>query len=281
MPGEEESVRPDGPAEWTYRALGQQSYPSVSGSGYGSIRGFGLLQRDRDPARYADPETRYEDRPSLWCTPLPLDPFGTGPGAAGLNASSEMNWDDVPNVWAGGTVELLEYPTDFEGFDNIAAWWVPAVKPTVGEPYPLAYTLTFLSGDPPEHSLAKAAAWTRAVDPEDPAATRLTVDFVGVPPGEETTLRIATRGGPHRDTSTTPMPDGRVRVTLSVRPDGDGPVTVEVTIFPKSSGDPGEPPAANDDPDPATSNRNAPAPPDERSSGPLSETWRFLCPPRL
>ena len=170
--GEGEELRENGPPEWTFRALGQQQYPSVGGFGYGSIRGFGLLQRDRDPARYADPETRYEDRPSTWITPLPPEQFGTGPGAV-----NGADWDDVPNAWAGGTVELLEYPTDFEGFDNIAAWWVPAVKPTVGEPYPLAYRISFLSGDPPGHDLAKAAAWTR--NPAAGGATELTVDFTG------------------------------------------------------------------------------------------------------
>ena len=273
--GAEESERPGGPSEWTFRALGQQSYPSVSGSGYGSIRGFGLVQRDRDPARYADPETRYEDRPSLWVTPLPLDPFGTGPGAAGFAGAAAPDWDAVPNVWAGGTVELLEYPTGFEGFDNIAAWWVPAVRPTAGEPYPLAYTLTFLSGDPPEHALAKAAAWTRSADPEDPAATRLTVDFVGLPAGARPVPHAETRGGTYAGVTTTLLNDGTTRVTLTVKPDGNGPVTVEVAMFPQSSGVTGERHAAGGD-----SERADPAPPGELSPGPLSETWRFLCPPQ-
>ncbi|MFH5804519.1 glucan biosynthesis protein [Alienimonas sp. DA493] len=272
--GVEETANPNGPTEWTFRALGQQSYPSVSGRGYGSIRGFGLLQRDRDPARYADPETRYEDRPSLWVTPLPLDPFGAGPGAAGFGGAEETDWDAVPNVWAGGTVELLEYPTDFEGFDNIAAWWVPAVQPTVGEPYPLAYTLSFVSGDPPEHKLAKAAAWTRTADPNDPAATRLTVDFVGVPKRSNPVPRVTTQGGTYTDTSLTPMADGTRRVTLSLKPDGDGPVTVDVALFPQSSEETGEGSFAGSEPEAVDS-----ASPGELSSGSLSETWRFLCPP--
>ncbi|QDT14339.1 glucan biosynthesis protein [Alienimonas californiensis] len=267
--GVEETENPNGPTEWTFRALGQQSYPSVSGRGYGSIRGFGLLQRDRDPARYADPETRYEDRPSLWITPLPPDPFGTGPGAV-----NGADWDDVPNVWAGGTVELLEYPTDFEGFDNIAAWWVPAVQPTVGEPYPMAYTLNFVSGDPPEHELGKAAAWTRSADPNDPKATRLTVDFVGVPKRSNPAPRVTTQGGTDTDIAIIPMANGTRRVTLTIKPDADGPVTVDVALFPKSSEETGEGSFAGSDSDVPAS-----ASPGELSSGSLSETWRFLCPP--
>ena len=266
--GEEENA-----SEWTFRALGQQSYPSVSRFERGAIRGFGLLQRDRDPARYADPETRYEDRPSLWVTPLPLDPHGSAPGAAdGADPAT------VPDVWAGGAVELLEYPTDFEGFDNVAAWWVPEARPTAGEPYPLAYTLTFLSGDPPEHGLARAASWTRkpaAVKGGERPGTRLRIDFVGVPRGVPAAARVTTGGGTDGDIATTPMSDGTVRVMLTVKHDGDAPVTAEVTLFPKSSENVGDLSTAGDDSDDVES-----APPGELSPGPLSETWRFLCPPR-
>ena len=261
--GEGEELRENGPPEWTFRALGQQAYPSVGGFGYGSIRGFGLLQRDRDPARYADPETRYEDRPSTWITPLPPEQFGTGPGAV-----NGADWDDVPNVWAGGTVELLEYPTDFEGFDNIAAWWVPAVRPTVGEPYPLAYRLSFLSGDPPEHELAKAAAWTR--NAAAGGATELTVDFTGDFPiaAASVSATVECDGGTASSVRVAEVPGGAYRVSLTVEHAGDGPADVRVALFNQSSRTGGEAPARPDDPagDPG-------------ASRPLSETWRFLCPP--
>ena len=258
---------------WTFRALGQQAYPSVSGFGLGEVAGFGLVQRDRDPARYADPETRYEDRPTLWVRPLSPTQYGTAPGAV-----DGADWDAVPNAWAGGTVELLEYPTDFEGFDNIAAWWVPAVKPTPGEPYPVCYELAFLSGDPPEHALAKASTWTRsaAEDPAGPAATRLTVEYVGVPDGVPVEARVTARGGAEGDIAATPLPGGAVRVTLTVTPAGDGPVDVSVALFPESSTSGGESPPAGDDPA-AAPGLPAAAP---RADVPLSETWRFLCPPR-
>ena len=263
--GEGEEHCENGPPEWTFRALGQQAYPSVGSFGYGSVRGFGLLQRDRDPARYADPETRYEDRPSVWVTPLAPDQHGTGPGAVG-----GADWDDVPNVWAGGSVELLEYPTDFEGFDNIAAWWVPAVKPTAGEPYPLAYRLSFLSGDPEEHTLAKAAAWTRSAG-ED-GATNLTVDFVGETPvaAGSASATVECDGGTASAVTVRDVPGGACRVSLTVAPAGDGPADVRVALFPKSSPAAGEPPAATDDPAGESAGRVRP----------LSETWRFLCPPK-
>ena len=261
--GEGEERRENGPPEWTFRALGQQAYPSVGSFGYGSVRGFGLLQRDRAPARYADPETRYEDRPSLWLTPLPPEQHGAGPGAV-----NGADWDDVPNVWAGGAVELLEYPTDFEGFDNIAAWWVPAVGPTVGEPYPLAYRLSFLSGDPPEHDLAKAAAWTR--EPAAGGGAALTVDFVGDFPvaAGSAFATVECDGGTASSVRVTEVPGGAYRVSLTVGHAGDGPADVRVALFNQSEPSGGEPADGPDDPagDPG-------------ASRPLSETWRFLCPP--
>ena len=261
--GEGEDRRENGPPEWTFRALGQQAYPSVGAFGYGSIRGFGLLQRDRDPARYADPETRYEDRPSVWVTPLPPEKYGTGPGAV-----NGADWDDVPNVWAGGRVELLEYPTDFEGFDNIAAWWVPAVSPKAGEPYPLAYRLSFLSGDPPEHDLAKAAAWTR--EPAADGGVKLSVDFTGDFPvaAADAVATVEVDGGTASAVAVREAPGGAYRVSLTVAPAGDGPADVRAALFPKSTPAGGDAQAGPDDPagDPG-------------SVPPLSETWRFLCPP--
>ena len=263
--GEGEELRENGPPEWTFRALGQQSYPSVGGFGYGSVRGFGLVQRDRDPAHYADPETRYEHRPGVWVEPLPPYPFGTGPGAV-----DGQDWDDVPNVWAGGTVELLEYPTDFEGFDNIAAWWVPAVAPQVGEAYPLAYRLTFLTDPPDEHGLARATAWTR----EDGGGgrTRLTVTFTGdfpIPPNAFA-ADIETDAGTHADVSIDSVADDQRRVTLTVAPDGASPVDVRVALFMKTT------PSAGS----GGVGRNDTPPPAGSVPSPLSETWRFLCPPR-
>jgi len=62
-------------------------------------RGFGLVQRDRDPTHYQDPESFFYLRPSYWIEPL--------------------------GDWGKGGVELVEIPTDEEIHDNIAAYWVP------------------------------------------------------------------------------------------------------------------------------------------------------------
>ena len=121
---------------WMWRPLSRQPYPSVSGMNATRIQGFGLMQRQRDEAAYNDPEARYVDRPSIWIEPL-----------AG---------------WTPGRVELLEFPTRFEGMDNIAAWYVPfglfpGRQADPLRPVGVAYRVTIGNDDPPAHTLAKTA----------------------------------------------------------------------------------------------------------------------------
>jgi glucans biosynthesis protein len=80
-------------------------------------RGFGLMQRDRNFARYEDLEARYELRPSAW-----IEPTGN---------------------WGAGRVELVQLPTDEEIHDNLVAYWVPDALPAPGQPLDLSYRLSW------------------------------------------------------------------------------------------------------------------------------------------
>ncbi|QDV84515.1 glucan biosynthesis protein [Stieleria magnilauensis] len=108
-------------SEWTWRAFARQSYPSVSRIAVDQLIGFGLMQRNRSFYHYDDHNARYDLRPSVWVT------------------------TDQP--WTDGVIELLELPGAHEGVDNIAAYWIPDCKPTVGEPVKLKYTVSFFAGD--------------------------------------------------------------------------------------------------------------------------------------
>jgi glucans biosynthesis protein len=108
-------------ARWIWRPLSRQDYPSLSGFPVDSLRGFGLLQRERDEARYLDDEARYHARPSVWI--------------------------ETANAWPRGTVELFEMPAIHEGHDNIVAYWVPGEKPKALAPLSLEYRVHF-SGMP-------------------------------------------------------------------------------------------------------------------------------------
>jgi glucans biosynthesis protein len=86
-----------------------------------SPRGFGLMQRNRDPARYQDFESRYERRPSLW-----VEPVGD---------------------WGEGAVVLTEIPSDAEIHDNIVAFWRPKAPLPAGSEFRFSYRLSW--GDEP------------------------------------------------------------------------------------------------------------------------------------
>ena len=79
------------------------------------LRGFGLMQRDRNFSSYEDSEARYELRPSAW-----IEPVGS---------------------WGPGRVELMQLSTPDETNDNIVAYWVPDKLPAVGQPLDFAYRL--------------------------------------------------------------------------------------------------------------------------------------------
>lgn len=80
-----------------------------------NIRGFGLMQRERNFAAYQDSFNLYQEVPSVWVEP---------------------NGD-----WGDGDLHLVELSTDFEGLDNIVAFWDPKKKPAPLEPLHFGYTL--------------------------------------------------------------------------------------------------------------------------------------------
>jgi glucans biosynthesis protein len=80
-----------------------------------NVRGFGLLQRDRNFSHYQDLFHSYQDVPSVW-----VAPHGN---------------------WGAGDVHLVELSTQYEGLDNVVAFWNPSAKPVPMEPVRFGYTL--------------------------------------------------------------------------------------------------------------------------------------------
>ena len=107
----------NGGGEWLWRPLQNPASPLVTSFKMKSLKGFGLMQRDRAFSNYEDTEARYEKRPSAWVTPL------KGFGA--------------------GRVELLQFATPDETQDNVAAYWVPEKMPAPGQPMDLAYQIAW------------------------------------------------------------------------------------------------------------------------------------------
>lgn len=104
-----------GNGERVWRPLSNPGSLQVSAFVDDSPRGFGLMQRNRNPADYQDLEAHYERRPSLW-----VEPRGK---------------------WGKGHVELVEIPSPAEIHDNIVAYWRPETPVAAGSELSLDYRL--------------------------------------------------------------------------------------------------------------------------------------------
>jgi glucans biosynthesis protein len=102
-----------GEGEWIWRPLVNPPNMLITSFSMRSLRGFGLMQRDRNFSSYEDSEARYEMRPSAW-----IEPVGS---------------------WGPGRVELMQFNTVDETNDNIVAYWVPEQVPESGRPLDLSY----------------------------------------------------------------------------------------------------------------------------------------------
>jgi glucans biosynthesis protein len=119
------------------------------------IRGFGLLQRERDFACYQDLFNLYHLVPSVWV--------------------------ETRGHWGEGKINLVELSTHYEGLDNIVAFWDPKNKPRPLVAYPFAYTL-YWTREEAEMKLAtqdKVLATRIGVDPRDPQRRQFAIDFGG------------------------------------------------------------------------------------------------------
>lgn len=155
----------DGLAMWTgageriWRPLVNPPGPSTSAFVDDNPRGFGLMQRQRDPKAYMDRYLNYERRPSLW-----IEPVGG---------------------WGQGAFHLVEFPTDHEDFDNIGCFWVPKQPIKAGQELDFRYRMYWNADEPERPDLARASAtrigrggfpYTRANPPE---IKRIVVEFTG------------------------------------------------------------------------------------------------------
>ena len=114
----------NGDGEWIWRPLVNPKRLLVTSFSAVNPKGFGLMQRDRAPASYEDPEALYERRPSVW-----VEPAGN---------------------WGAGRVELVQIPTPDETNDNIVAYWVPDQAPRPQQPFNVGYRLRWqMAGQTP------------------------------------------------------------------------------------------------------------------------------------
>jgi periplasmic glucans biosynthesis protein len=107
----------NGRGERLWRPLANPASLQISAFADRGPRGFGLMQRDREPSHYQDFESRFERRPSLW-----VEPVGD---------------------WGEGAVVLTEIPSESEIHDNIVAFWHPRAPIPRGAEFRFSYRLSW------------------------------------------------------------------------------------------------------------------------------------------
>ena len=117
------------------------------------IKGFGLLQRERDFSAYQDMFNLYNQTPSVW-----IEPRGD---------------------WGDGDLHLVELATSYEGLDNIVAFWDPKIKPAPLQPLRFGYTMRWTRETDLKISVNKVVATRIGLTSQFPGARQFVLDFDG------------------------------------------------------------------------------------------------------
>jgi len=199
--------------EWLWRPLDNPQKLEVNSFRTPALRGFGLIQRDRDFGSYQDLETRPDLRPSTWVAPH--------------------------GDWGPGRVELVAIPTKTDGNDNIVAYWVPDQQPKLGTPFDFAYTLTWYGDDASRPPHGRVTATRRDAGNRE-GAQRFVIDFGGkalealpadqilrgditIASGEETAEIL------DQNVIKNPVTGGW-RLTFQIRPKSSGPIELRAFL---------------------------------------------------
>jgi glucans biosynthesis protein len=118
-----------------------------------NVRGFGLLQRDRDFASYQEIFNFYHQVPSVWIKPK--------------------------GDWGEGDVHLVELPTTYEGLDNIVAFWCPKQKPAPMQPFRFSYQQLWTRETEWQLSENKVVATRIGAELHAPQTRQVHLDFAG------------------------------------------------------------------------------------------------------
>lgn len=196
-----------GTGEWAWRPLVNPHTLRVNRFMDEHPRGFGLVQRDRDPTHYQDPESLFQRRPSYWIEPL--------------------------GDWGKGGVELVEIPTEEEIHDNIVAYWVPEAPVQPKKPIPFSYVLYAHSHSnswpPGGRAIAtrSGAILANGNGQSSTAARRMVVDFAGgdlddLYAAQPVQAQITANGGDVEDVTVQRLPQSATwRVSFKLKPTSD------------------------------------------------------------
>ncbi len=151
----------DAHKKWHWRPLTNPQRLNITTIENTNPLGFGLLQRDLEPAHYSPTGQHLAKQTSLWVTPK--------------------------GTWGRGHLELIEIPTRSDKHNNIALFWVPenvhaheAQHATPQSPLQVetsyAYTLYWTPAGATPHILGKVVS-TREIRDDGKASCTFWVDF--------------------------------------------------------------------------------------------------------
>ncbi len=192
--------------EQIFRQLANPITLQVSSFTSEAPKGFGLVQRSRNPSDFQDFENQYERRPSAW-----VEPIGD---------------------WGPGGVELVEIPSGRERNDNIVAFWRPVKGFTAGHPAHYEYRTTWLAEPTIPKGLGKVVA-TRSGASLDGKRRVFVLDFVGA--GEKIDgLRLDLGASAGRISNASLMSNGTIhglRAGFEIDPNDAGLVELRMRVM--------------------------------------------------
>jgi glucans biosynthesis protein len=198
-----------GTGEWAWRPLVNPHQLRVNRFMDEHPRGYGLMQRDRDPNHYQDAESYFQLRPSYWIEPL--------------------------GDWGKGGVELVEIPTDEEIHDNIVAYWVPEAKVEPKKAIPFSYLLSAYSHSsqrPPGGRVIATRTGGILAGPNGqalPNVRKMVVDFAGgdlddLYAAQPVQAQISANGGEVEEVTVQRLPQSATwRVAFKLKTTGEKP----------------------------------------------------------
>ncbi|SPE55584.1 Periplasmic glucan biosynthesis protein MdoG (fragment) [Verrucomicrobia bacterium] len=134
---------------------------------------------------------------------------------------------------------MVELSTQYEGLDNVVAFWDPTNKPQPLEPFRLAYTLYWTKETDLKLSANKVIATRVGIDPRDPQRQEFAIDFAGPKliaiPQDKPPQAIAncSANGAIVDNQVFFNPHGnswRVMLKLQPKPGNQDPIDVRCTL---------------------------------------------------
>lgn len=196
----------NGRGESLWRPVQNPASLQVSILADGDPKGFGLIQRGRDPADYVDEVQHWENRPSLWTEPT--RPFGQG------------------------AVHLVEIPSPSEANENILAYWRAAPVAAGGEAT-FAYRQFWCWTPPNQPDLAVVSA-TRSGKGSGPRRRSYVVDFKGrnlFPDGREPQVSLTAGPGKVVRQRLVQQPDRQVaRMLFEIESEGERGAEIRLVL---------------------------------------------------